>query len=265
MIGRQMTFALLSVVTAMIVAIQIAPLVVVVIVSFSNSPVFETTLGDWSLRWWERMARAQGFWSAMEVSARLAALSTAIALVLGTGAALAIDRARFPGASLLGAVLLSPLMLPGIVLGIAVLQGYRAYGMSDAFTALLVSHVIVVMPFVVRIMLSSLALFDSTLVDVARTLGCSYPAAIWRVAVPNLVPGLVTSGVFGFLASFDNYPISIFLVNARTKTLPVQMLEFLEESPNPTIAAVSALLLAMTAILLLVIHRASGLQRAVAR
>lgn len=256
---------LLWAVTLLVVMIQLAPLVVVVLVSFANSPVFEVTFGNWSLRWWERMASARGFWAAMALSARLAAIATAVALVLGTAAALAIHRGRFPGAALLGTILLSPLMLPGIVLGIAVSQMFRTYGVTDAFTALVVAHVVVVMPFVVRIMLSSLALFDFTMVEAARTLGCSYGSAILRVAVPNLAPGLVTSAVFGFIASFDNYPMSMFLVDARTKTLPIQMLEFLEESPNPTLAAVSTLLLVLTAVLLLIIHRASGLQRAVIR
>jgi len=244
--------------TALVVLVQLAPLLVVILVSFSNSPVFEVTWGDWSTRWWIRMANARGFWSAMAFSAQLAGLSTLIALVLGALAAVAIHGDRFPGAGFIGTLLLSPLMLPGIVLGVAVSQTYRAYGLPDPLAALAVSHVVVVLPFVVRIMLSALTLFDFTMIDAARTLGRGYPGAIRLVALPNLRPAIAASAVFGFLASFDNYPISIFLVTARTKTLPIQMLEFLEESPNPTIAAVSALLLALTAVSLSLVHRAAG-------
>lgn len=257
--------ALVLALTFLILLAQIAPLIVVTLVSFSNSPVFEVTFGDWSFRWWERLSRTPGFWNATLFSLQLAFASTAMALILGSLAAIAIHGERFPGAALLSTVLLSPLMLPGIVLGIAVSQAYRLYGLTDPLSGLLVAHVIVGLPFVVRIMLSSLALFDFTMLDAARTLGRSYLGALWFVALPNLRPALVTSAVFAFLASFDNYPISIFLVTSRTKTLPIQMLEFLEESPNPTIAAVSALTLALTAALLLILHRATGIDRAVAR
>ena len=257
---RRLVFGL----TFLIVLAQLAPLIVVALVSISNSPVFEVTFGDWSLRWWQRLSRTPGFWNALLFSTQLALASTLMALVLGVLAAIAIHGDRFRGASFLATILLSPLMLPGIVLGIAVSQTYRIYGMTDPLSALLVAHVIVVLPFVVRIMLSGLAQFDFTMIDVARSLGRSYLAAIWLVALPNLRPALVTSAIFGFLASFDNYPISIFLVTSRTKTLPIQMLEFLDESPNPTIAAVSALTLVFTAVLLLILQRFAGIRRAVA-
>lgn len=262
--GPRIFERLIYALVALIVAVQLAPLVVVMLVSFTSSPVFDVTVGTWSTRWWERMLRAQGFWAAMELSARIAALSTAVALVLGTLAAIAIERGNFPGSQALAAFILSPLMLPGIVIGVAMLQGYKLYGLTDALSALIVAHVVVTLPFVLRVVLASLALFDFQMIDAARTLGCSYPLALWRVVVPNLVPALLTGGVFAFIASFDNYPIAIFLANAHTKTMPVQMIEFLEESPNPTIAAVSTLLLALTMAALLAISRLVGLKRAAA-
>jgi putative spermidine/putrescine transport system permease protein len=258
-IVERLVFALV----ALVVAIQLAPLVVVALVSVSSSPVFDITAGSWSLRWWERLMNARGFWSATAVSAELAALATAIALVLGTLAAIAIARGRFPGREALSAFILSPLMLPGLVIGIAMLRGYPRYGLTNAFAALLVAHVVITLPFVVRMVLSSLSLFDFTLIDAARTLGCSFPLALWRVLVPNLMPAFLTSSVFAFLASFDNYPISIFLTDAHTKTLPAQMLEFLDESANPMIAAISTVLLLLAMAALLAIHRLIGLRRAV--
>jgi putative spermidine/putrescine transport system permease protein len=260
--GRRIVERLVFALVAVVVAIQMAPLVVVALVSVSSSPVFDVTAGSWSLRWWERLMNARGFWSALVVSAQLAAIATAIALALGTLAAIAIARGRFRGRDALAAFILSPMMLPGLVIGIAMLQAYKSYGLTHAYSALVVAHVVITLPFVLRVVLSSLALFDFTLIDAARTLGCSYPLALWRVLVPNLVPAFLTSGVFAFLASFDNYPISIFLTDVRTKTLPVQMLEFLDESSNPTIAAISTLLLLLTMAALLVVHRLIGLRRA---
>ena len=91
-----------------------------------------------------------------------------------------------------------------------------------------------------RTVYAALSLFDFSLIDAARTLGCSYPSALLKVMVPALGPAFLTSGMFAFLASMDNYPISIFFTDAWTKTLPIQMLQYVEETPDPTIAAISA-------------------------
>jgi len=250
--------------TGLVLAVQLAPIVVVVLVSVSASPVFDVTVGEFSARWWERLWINRSFWTAITLSAQIAAVSTFIAIVLGTPAAIAIARANFPGRDTLAALILSPLMLPGIVLGIAMLQGFKAYGLSIPAAAIVVGHVVMTLPFIVRSILAALALFDFTLIDAARTLGCSFPRAIRKVMIPALAPAYVSGGIFAFLASFDNYPISIFLADARTKTLPVQMLEFIEESPNPMIAAVSTLLLILTIVALLVLERFVGLRRAAA-
>jgi putative spermidine/putrescine transport system permease protein len=112
-----------------------------------------------------------------------------------------------------------------------------------------------------RTVLASLSLFDFAMVDAARTLGCSYPLAIWRVLVPNILPGFVSGALFAFIASFDNYPVSMFLVDVRTKTLPIQLLNYLEISPDPTLAAVSTLLILLTIFVLFLCDRMVGLRR----
>ena len=108
---------------------------------------------------------------------------------------------------------------------------------------------------------TSPALFDLTLIDAARTLGLSYPQAILKVMVPGLAPAFLTSGLFAFLASLDNYPISIFLTDARNKTLPIEILRYLEETPDPTIAAISSALILFTIVILFVAERLVGVRR----
>ena len=157
--------------------------------------------------------------------------------------------------------MVSPLMLPGLVLGIAMLQAMRELGLRDAWFSLLIAHVVITMPFIMRTVLASLSLFDFAMVDAARTLGCSYPLAIWRVLVPNILPGFVSGALFAFIASFDNYPVSMFLVDVRTKTLPIQLLNYLEISPDPTLAAVSTLLILLTIFVLFLCDRMVGLRR----
>jgi putative spermidine/putrescine transport system permease protein len=157
--------------------------------------------------------------------------------------------------------MVSPLMLPGLVLGIAMLQAMRELGLRDAWFSLLIAHVVITMPFIMRTVLASLSLFDFAMVDAARTLGYSYPMAIWRVLVPNILPGFVSGALFAFIASFDNYPVSMFLVDVRTKTLPIQLLNYLEISPDPTLAAVSTLLILLTIFVLFLCDRMVGLRR----
>ena len=132
------------------------------------------------------------------------------------------------------------------MLGIAFLQAAREFGLRDAYATLLLAHVVVTLPFIMRTVLASLSLFDFTMIDAARMLGLSYPMALWKVLVPNILPGFMSGALFAFVASFDNYPVSIFLVDVRTKTLPIQLLNQLEMSPDPTLAAVSTMLIGLT-------------------
>ena len=184
-----------------------------------------------------------------------------LSLVLGTAAAIAVVRGRFPGRELLATFVVSPLMMPGLVVGVAMLQFFRDMGLRDAYVSLLLGHVIVTLPFVMRTLLAALESFDFTLVDAARTLGCSPLEATVKVLAPNLAPAFLTGGLFAFLASMDNYPISIFLTDARNKTLPIKMLQYLEEQPDPTLAAISTGLILLALIALFIGSRPVGLNR----
>lgn len=238
-----------------------APILIIIPVSFTESAVFRFPPEGFSLQWYARAHAIPAFYQALWLSAQIAALSTAISLLLGTLAAIAVVRGAVPGGQAIATFMISPLMLPGLVLGIAFLQASRQIGLYDTYTTLLLAHVVVTMPFVMRTVLASLSLFDFTMIDAARTLGCSWPKALWRVLVPNILPGFMSGALFAFIASFDNYPVSIFLTDVRTKTLPIQLLNQLEMSPDPTLAAVSTLLIGLTILALVICDRLVGLRR----
>jgi putative spermidine/putrescine transport system permease protein len=246
---------------ALVLIFLLMPIVLVIPISFSPSSIFSFPPTGFSLRWYENVGKADGILSALWLSTQIAGLSTAISLVLGTLCAIAITRGFVPGGRLIATFMTSPLMIPGLVLGIALLQAAREVGMRDGYAALLLAHVVVTMPFIMRTVLASLALFDFAMVDAARMLGCSYPAALWRVLVPNILPGFVSGALFAFIVSFDNYPVSIFLVDVRTKTLPIQLLNQLEMSPDPTLAAVATIMIVLTILALLACDRLVGLRR----
>jgi len=248
-------------VTALVVLTLLAPLAVTVAVSVSASPVFNLPPPALSTRWYERALHSRELWPSVWLSLEIALASTAAALVLGTLCAIAIARGTFPGKTALTTFMVAPLMMPGLVVGVAMLQALRQVGLRDAFASLLIGHVVITLPYVTRTVLASLSLFDFTLIEAARTLGCSYPRSLAKVMVPALAPAFLTSGLFAFLASMDNYPISIFLVDAWHKTLPILMLQLLEENPDPTIAAISSGLIILTVVVLLVGDRLVGLRR----
>jgi putative spermidine/putrescine transport system permease protein len=258
---EQASRAIMWIAALFTVVFLMTPLIVTVAVSFGSSSIFTLPPPDWSTRWYERLANTRGLWPSLLTSLQIAAFSTAVALVLGTLCAIALVRGRFPGREAIATFLISPLMLPGLVVGIAMLQGFKAAGLREAYSSLLIAHVIITLPYIVRTVLAALSLFDFSLIDAARTLGCSYPAAITRVLVPALGPAFLTSGMFAFLASMDNYPISIFFTDAWTKTLPIQMLQFVEENPDPTIAAISTGLVLLAILALIVGDRLVGLRK----
>ncbi len=248
-------------IAAFAVVFLMTPLIVTIAVSFGSSTVFTLPPPDWSMRWYQKLANTRGLLPALMVSVQVAAISTVIAMMLGTLCAIALVRGRFPGREAIATFLISPLMLPGLVIGIAMLQGFKAMGLRDVYASLFVAHVVITLPYVVRTVVGALSLFDFSLIDAARTLGCNYPTALMRVLVPALAPAFLTSGMFAFLASMDNYPISIFFTDAWTKTLPIQMLQYVEETPDPTIAAISAGLVLLAIVALIIGDRLVGLRK----
>jgi putative spermidine/putrescine transport system permease protein len=237
------------------------PILIVLAVSVTESAVFSFPPQGFSLKWYSAIRNADGLIASAWLSAQVAFISTCVSLILGTLCAIAVVRRLVPGGDAIATFMASPLMIPGLVLGIAFLQAARSVGLRDAYLTLLIAHVVLTMPFIMRTILASLTLFDFSMVDAARMLGYSYPQALWRVLVPNILPGVMSGSLFAFIASFDNYPISIFLVDVRTKTLPIQLLNQLEMSPDPTVAATSALLIMATVVALVVCDRLVGLKR----
>jgi len=260
-VSEKMARALCWMVALMTVVFLLLPLGITIAASFTASAVYTLPPPEWSLRWYATLASRSGLWDAVLLSLNLALLSTFLSLVLGTAASIGLVRGRFPAARSLATFFVSPLMMPGLVLGVALLQFLREMGLRDAYWSLLIGHVLITLPFVMRTLLAAMEGFDFSLLDAARTLGLSYPAAIVRVLAPTLAPAYLTAALFAFLASMDNYPVSIFLTDARNKTLPIRMLQYLEEQPDPSIAALSTGLIMLALIALIIGARSVGLNR----
>jgi putative spermidine/putrescine transport system permease protein len=242
-------------------AFLLAPVVVVVLASLSTTSYLTVPPRGITLRWFGEVLRNPEFLDAIATSLVLAATATAGSLVLGTAAAYALVRRAVPGAAAVSACLMAPLVFPGVVIGVALLQFYAQVGVAGSFAGLAAAHVVITVPYVVRAVMASLTGVDGALEEAARVLGASPFVAFLTVALPLIRPGLVSGGLFSFIISFDNVPVSIFLLNVRQTTLPVKIFTMVEYGVDPSVAAVSTLLIVTTGLGLVVAERWTGFHR----
>jgi putative spermidine/putrescine transport system permease protein len=237
------------------------PIVVVIGTSFSASPIYEFPPTEWSLNWYRNLDKVPGLWEAAALSFEIAAITTVLALLLGTTAAIALVRGLIPGREAVTVFFMSPLMTPAIIIGIALLIVFRAAGFTSPFWGTVIGHVVITVPYVLRTVLASLQLFDFAMMEAAATLGATRIMATRKILIPQIMPGIVAGALFAFVASFDNYAITMFLVDARSLTLPIKIINYTQTSPDPTVSAIATLLFGFSMIALLIGDRAIGLKK----
>ena len=236
------------------------PIVVAVGVAFGSDKIARFPPTGLSLRWFIVALSNPTFMTALGNSLILAALTTMAAILLGLPAAIALVRRRLPGQGALEAFLLSPLSLPGVLFGVAMLFFLGACGFGLAWWGLLVAHAVIAVPYVLRTTLAVYRGIDRGLEETALVLGATPWQSFWHVTLPLLRPGLVAGGLFAFLTSFDNVPVSIFLTTARTTTLPVTIMSYLvNQDFDPIVGAISAVQVAVVLGLLFLLDRFYGL------
>ncbi|PZU92729.1 MAG: ABC transporter permease [Chelatococcus sp.] len=243
------------------VVFMLAPLAIVCVVAFTPEGYLSLPTRGPSLRWFKAIFDYPEFLRAFYASLWLAALSSTIAIALAVPAALAIARYRFPGREAITALFMSPLMVPHIVLGIAFLRFFTQIGLSGTFTGLVLSHVIVILPFALRLVLAASYGIDRRIEHAAISLGAGTMTVFRRVTLPLILPGVVSGWLLAAINSFDEVTMTVFIASPATTTLPVRMFLYIQDNIDPLIAAVSACLIALTAVLLLALDRLYGLDR----
>ena len=246
---------------ALFIGFILAPLVIVCVVAFTPLGYISLPTDRVSLRWFAAILDNPRFISAFWLSLGLGCVSSIIATALAIPAALAIARHRFPGRDALSAFLLSPLMIPHIVLGVAFLRFFSTLGINGTFAGLAMGHVIVILPFALRLVLAAATGMDPAIERAAVSLGASRITVFRRITLPLIFPGIVSGWLLAFITSFDELTMSVFIANPSTTTLPVRMFLQIQDTIDPMVAAVSALLIAGTLVLMLVLDRIVGLER----
>jgi putative spermidine/putrescine transport system permease protein len=230
----------------------LAPIAVVIVLSFSAGSNVSFPLPGLSLRWFRYLAGRDEFIASAIVSFEIAALASVGAVALGLPASLALVRERFPGKALVESLLMSPLVLPGIITGIALLQYFTATGVIRSFPRLVLAHLVICTPYAIRSITASLHGIDPSIEEASRTLGAGAFTTFRRVLLPLLRPGVVAGFIFSFVTSFDNVVVSIYLIGADTVTLPLRILTYVEWQFDPSIAAISTIFIVVTTVVVLI-------------
>ena len=246
----------------------ISPLAIVVLNSFSSVAYNVFPPEGYSVRWYENLAQQSAFYLAAVRSVLLALSATVVSLVIGTLAAYSIVRYRPRWSDLIKGFLLSPIVLPNIVLGVAVFMFFIRTGLYGTYFSLVVTHVVVVLPLVIAVLTAALANYDWTLQEAATDLGAGPIRTFLRVTMPQISISMIISGVFAFITSFDQVETTLFLVRPGANTLPIEMFLYLQKWQDPTIAALSTVLIVFAFLIVSVLSlamRNRGLPLAVLR
>ena len=238
--------------------VMLVPILFVVMSSFTGGNTLSFPPQGFSLEWFAQALAYEPFIDALGSSLLLAVLTTTIALALGIPVALAIARSSLRGKSAVQSLFVSPLIVPELVIGLALYQQVMITMRLDSFYALLLGHVIILLPYAVRVTGATLALSDTSIEDAARGLGASPWHTFRTVTLPLMRPGIISAALLSFITSFNNVPLSLLLQSREFRTFPVTMLDYVQQSYDPMIAAMSTLIMAVTVVIAIIAERTVG-------
>jgi putative spermidine/putrescine transport system permease protein len=240
---------------------MLAPLVMVVLVSFTDKGFVSMPFDGASWRWYRAIVDAPDFIDAFWRSLALGAAAATGATLLAVPAGMAIAWHRFAGRDAMLGLLLSPLMVPHVVLGIALLRFLTQLGLSGSMIGLTAAHTVIVLPYVLRLVVAAATGFDRSIAQAAESLGASGWTVFRRIELPLILPGVAGGWLIAFINSFDELTMSIFVASAATQTLPVKMYNHIAHTIDPLLASVSTVLIVLTLVLMIVLDRFYGLDR----
>ncbi|MCB8882726.1 ABC transporter permease [Acidisoma cellulosilytica] len=251
----------LKILGTLLLVFLLLPVIVVVLASFTSTAYLTIPPRGFTLRWFAEVFSDPDYVSAIWLSIKLAIASTLIATVLALPACYALHQRWVPCAVLIGNLMMSPLIFPAIVIGVAMLQYVSILDLRGNFGILVLAHSVIVTPYIVRTALAGFSGLDPFLEEAALVLGANRFLAFVHVVAPAIRSSLSAGLVFALITSFDEVPVTIFLLPPGTATLPVSIFTAIDQGSDPSVAAVSTLLIVITALLLIVLERFAGTRR----
>ncbi len=252
---------LLNGAAALALGFILLPLILVTWLAFFRQEIPSFPPEGYSLQWFGAVLNNKSFVAGFILSFQVGVTATLIGLTLAVPASLAIARRRFAGRSFANTLLLMPLIVPGVVLGASIYvfqietEIATELPLLGTTAGLIAAHALIVIPWAARLVTASLAGFDPTIEEAAKNLGAPPWTVFRRVTLPAIRPGIVAAALFGFVTSFGNLEMSLFLVGAGRTTLPIAILQYLEWKIDPTVAAVSVMQIALIGVAMIVTDR----------
>lgn len=248
------------------IAFLVTPIVVAVLMSFDGREFLgRFPPPEYSTRWYERFFSDSFYLNGLQTSLIIAVIATLVSTSAGVSAAIVIDRYEFRGKQALESLFLSPLIVPAVVIGFALLLFFAAIGVFQGYPRLLAGHIIITFPYTIRTTLAGLVGIRKNLTEAAMVLGATERQAFWDVTFPLARTGMVAGAIFAFAFSMDDVAVSLFLTSPETYTLPVAMVSMMRTNFDLTIAAASVILMLLTFGLILILDRIVGLEKLIGR
>lgn len=243
----------------LVFAFLFLPLLIIVVTAFGEAATITFPIKEFSLKWFANVFQSDAFMDSLVLSGKLALYATLVALLVGIPAAYAISRFQFKGKKLLKSFFLSPTIVPGVVVGYSIFQFVVLKLQMPVFEGLLLGHFLVVLPYIIRVVGSSLEQFDFSIEEAAWSLGCDKIKAFFKVVLPNITSGISAAFMLAFINSFNNIPVSMFLKGPGISTLPTTLMNYIEYNYDPTVSAVSVLLMLATIVIMFVVEKTLGI------
>lgn len=250
-----------GILAAVAMVFLVAPTLVILITSFTDSESLRFPPEGFSLRWYRALLEADQMQRAAWNSLTVAVWTTVLCVVLGTPASIAIARSRRPWVRACDVLFMSPLLLPALAFGFAALIFIHRLGLRPGIPFLVLGHVIVCVPFVLRTTVAAMSQLDPALLDASRSLGASEWTTFRRITLPLISKGIAAGAFLAFMASFDNVPVSLFLADERTEVLPIHLWQQIESNLDVRTAAASGVIVVLTLALMTIAERTAGLTR----
>ena len=251
----------LGLTAGLIVAFLAVPVLFVIFYSFNKSAYFRFPTQGFSLRWYGNFFRLHSFGKGALVSLALAAVVTPVSVAIGVAASYGLVRGRFKAAAVINALLMSPIIIPGVVTGIALMTMFNLLGSGWSFGNLVIAMTLVCLPYTVRSISANMHGLNASTEEAAINLGASRWTTFRRVVLPQIRPGIVGGMIFVFATVLEDVSVVIFLTSYRTTTLSIAALGYLRNKDDPTIAAMATMLVALTVGLVFIIQRVIGLEK----
>lgn len=238
----------------LILVFLMIPVLVIIPLSFSDSTFLTYPIQGFSLRWYEQIFSAGPWMDSLKNSLIVAPLATLLAMIFGTLAAVGLNRADFPGKGLILALLISPMVVPLVIVAVGMYFFFANLGLLNSYTGLVIAHAVLGVPFVVITVNATLQGFDYNQMRAGASLGASPLRVFFTVVLPQIIPGVASGGLFAFATSFDEVVVALFIASPTERTLPIQMFSGIRENISPAIAAMATILILMSVVLLLVME-----------